>query len=424
MKGFSKTFMIGAATAAHQAEGNNTNSDCWVLEQMKGSMYKEPSLDAVDHYNRYCEDIKYMADAGLNAYRFSIEWARVEPEKGKFASQEIEHYRNVLKCCHENNMTPVVTLHHFSSPKWLMAEGGWESESTIESFGNYTKYVVSELGDLIPYICTINEANMGIQISRITQDMMKQRSKTGDVQVGLNVDMTKIMEDHMKKIGAVFDTEPKNVQLFLAPRTPEGDLLIMKCHIKARVIIKKINPEIKVGLTLSLHDHQALPGGEEIVKEMQDEEFLHYLPYINDDDFFGLQNYTRKIYDANGSITLEESTKLTDMGYEFYPEALAGTIRFVSEYWKKPILVTENGVATENDKDRVEFIQRAVSGLYECVQDGINVIGYLHWSLLDNFEWQLGFQKKFGLISVDRSTQTRMPKESLSYLGNIRRQGL
>ena len=159
MKKFKSEFMFGAATAAHQVEGNNVNSDFWVMENLPGSMYKESSLDAVDHYHRYREDIKLLANAGLNAYRFSIEWARIEPTKGNFDKSEIEHYRNVLKCCHENSVTPIVTLHHFSSPKWLISEGGWESENTIGYFKNYCEYVVSELGDLIPYICTINEAN-------------------------------------------------------------------------------------------------------------------------------------------------------------------------------------------------------------------------------------------------------------------------
>ena len=125
MKMFEDNFMIGAATAAHQVEGNNVNSDFWVMENLPGSTYKEPSLDAADHYNRYREDIKTLADAGLKAYRFSIEWARIEPTRGHFDKKEIEHYRDVLKCCYEYNVIPIVTLHHFSSPKWLISEGGW-----------------------------------------------------------------------------------------------------------------------------------------------------------------------------------------------------------------------------------------------------------------------------------------------------------
>ncbi len=139
-------FLLGAATAAHQVEGNNTNSDCWVLENLPHSGYAEPSLDAVDHYNRYEEDIKYMAEAGLNAYRFSIEWARIEPKRGTFDENEIEHYRRVIQCCKKNGLTPIVTMMHFSSPKWLIEDGGWNSPNVVDHFAAYCKYVITQLG--------------------------------------------------------------------------------------------------------------------------------------------------------------------------------------------------------------------------------------------------------------------------------------
>jgi Beta-glucosidase/6-phospho-beta-glucosidase/beta-galactosidase len=423
--------MLGVATAAHQVEGNNTNSDCWVLENIPESTFKEPSLDAVDHYNRYRDDIKMVADAGLNAYRFSIEWARIEPSKGNFDKNEIEHYRDVLKCCYEYELIPIVTLHHFSSPKWLISEGGWESETTIQHFEEYCRYVVSMLGDMMPYICTINEANMGLQLARVVSNYMDQmkkneaaKSENADVQVGINIDVQSTMEQRMRAMGEAFGIDAREIQVFLAPRTKAGDILIMKCHERARQAIKEVNPNIKVGITMSLFDIQALPGGEKYVNEMQEEEFLHYLPYIKNDDFFGLQNYTRSVYGANGKVKPDENTRLTEAGYEYYPEALAGVVRFVSKHWKKPIIVTENGVSTSNDKDRAEFIERALNGLYECIDEGINVIGYMHWSLLDNFEWQLGYTQKFGLVSVDRKTQIRHPKDSLYFLGNIKRNGL
>ena len=166
---FQKGFFVGAATAAHQVEGNNIYSDCWAQEQLKYSIFQEPSLDAVDHYNRYQEDIEYMADAGLNAYRFSIEWARIEPEQGKFVEIEIEHYRNVIRCCREKGLEPFVTLHHFSSPLWVIQKGGWESEDVIQYFAEYVEYVMKKLGNEIKYVCTINEANMGLQIASIME---------------------------------------------------------------------------------------------------------------------------------------------------------------------------------------------------------------------------------------------------------------
>ncbi|WP_088104799.1 glycoside hydrolase family 1 protein [Halalkalibacter urbisdiaboli] len=432
MRKFNSDFMIGAATAAHQVEGNNVNSDFWTMEHVPDSMYKEPSLDAVDHYNKFKNDIQLLVDAGLNTYRFSIEWSRVEPTKGNFDKNEINHYRKVLDFCHENHVTPIVTLHHFSSPKWLISEGGWESESTIEFFGNYCRYVVSELGDLIPYICTINEANMGKQIAKIMKRMtgVKENNASTDtennveVQVGLNVDMRAKMEKYYRALGEAFGMDPRNIQTFLSPRTENGERIVMECHKKARNVIKEVAPSIKVGITLSLYDHQALPGGEQFVEKEQHEDFLNYLPYLEGDDFLGVQNYSRKIHGPEGVVKPSKNTRLTKMGYEFYPEALGNVLRFVSKHWDKPMIVTENGISTDYDEERVEFIEIALTGVHQCLEEGINVIGYTYWSLLDNFEWQLGYAQTFGLIAVDRSTQTRYPKESLSFLGEIKKSGV
>ena len=160
-------FFVGAATAPHQVEGNNTRSDFWTLEHLPHTSFIEPSGAACDHYHRYEEDIRLLSEAGLNAYRFGIEWARVQPEKGVFDKKEIAHYRDVLLCCRRHGVRPIVTMHHFSSPKWLISEGGWESEKTIGYFADYCRHMAEELGDLMGYVCTINEANMGLQLASL-----------------------------------------------------------------------------------------------------------------------------------------------------------------------------------------------------------------------------------------------------------------
>ena len=134
---FPKNFLWGAATAAHQVEGGNVNNDSWVMEHVPNSLFVEPSGDAVDHYHRYPEDIALLAELGFNAYRFSIEWARIEPEEGQFSYAALEHYRRMLATCHEYGLTPIVTYHHFTSPRWLMAEGGWEGKQTPDRFARY-----------------------------------------------------------------------------------------------------------------------------------------------------------------------------------------------------------------------------------------------------------------------------------------------
>lgn len=424
-----ENFLIGAATAAHQVEGNNIHSDLWAMEHMKHTSFIEPSLDAVDHYNRYEKDIKLMADAGLNAYRFSIEWARIEPEEGHFDSEAVDHYKTVIACCKKYGIEPFVTLHHFSSPKWLISKGGWEASTTPEDFAHYVRFIIGELGSELHYICTINEANMGIQVAAIAErykrQMMAQmqaaqsggNSADGSVQVGIN--LQKMMEG--QKAAAAENLEVfgvEKVENFTSMRTREGDLLILKAHELAKKEIKALYPDIKVGLTLSLHDIQPQEDGMERAKKEWDEEFMHYLPYIKDDDFLGVQNYTRSLIGADGQLPNPDGAELTQMNYEFYPEALEHVLRKVAKDFHGDLYVTENGIATADDTRRVAFIDTALKGIVSCINDGLPVKSYFHWSLLDNFEWQKGYSMTFGLIAVDRSTQTRHPKESLSFLGH------
>ena len=458
---FPKGFLIGAATAAHQVEGNNTHSDYWAQELMPHTSFVEPSGLACDHYHRYEEDIKLLAKAGLNAYRFSIEWARIEPEEGQFDENEIEHYRKVIACCRENGVEPIVTLMHFTSPVWLIKKGGWEAESTIEFFRRYAAYVTEKLGSEIRYICTINEANMGLQLATIAkrfqlmaqqaaaaakaaqaaqdaqgvqgadsaksaQDAQeanaakKAKSAEGTVQVGMNFE--KMMEN--RKFAAMENAEifgTPQPQIFVSSRTPEGDQLVFRGHQAAKEAIKAICPDIKVGITLSMHDCQALPGGEKFAADAWDEEFSHYLPFIQGDDFLGVQNYTRTQYGPTGQLPCPEGAELTQMSYEFYPEALENVIRKVHEEFSGDLIVTENGVAVSDDERRVAFLDRALAGVESCIADGIPVKGYCYWSLMDNFEWQKGYSMTFGLIAVDRTTLERQPKPSLTHLGGYAR---
>lgn len=427
---FEKSFLIGAATAAHQVEGGNIHSDYWAQEHMVHTDFLEPSGDAVDHYNRYGEDIRLMADAGLNAYRFSIEWARIEPQEGCFDEAQIDHYRKVIRCCRENGIEPIVTLHHFTSPKWLISKSGWESDETPGYFARYTRYVMEQLGSELHYVCTINEANMGIQVAAIAKRYMQQMmakmqaGKTGGdktdgtVQMGLNLEKMMVNQQAAEKermeIFGVAKTE-----CFTSPRTAHGDEIVMEAHRAARAVIREAAPHVQVGLTLSLHDIQAQPGGEENAEKEWAEEFTHYLPAIEGDDFLGVQNYTRTRIGAEGSLPTPEGAELTQMDYEFYPQALEHVIRRVAKDFKGDLMVTENGIATADDSRRAAFIETALSGVNACIADGIPVKGYMYWSLLDNFEWQRGFSMTFGLIAVDRSTQKRSPKPSLTVLGGF-----
>ncbi len=418
-------FLVGSSTAAHQVEGNNIYNDYWALENMTYTDFLEKSEMSVNQYNLYKEDIKLMKEAGLNAFRFSIEWARIEPKKGEFDEKEIGHYKDEILECIKNGIEPVVTLMHFTSPKWLIDEGGWENPQVVFYFKRYVKKVISSLGQYLNYVCTINEANMGIQVSRIEERYKKQfllakanKSLEGTVQVGMNFD--KIMQNMQNKAmecQKVFGTTKPEV--FVSARSTAGDLLVCKAHVAAREVIKELYPNIKVGITLSLHDIQVVEGGEDNAKKEWDDELEHYIPFIEGDDFFGLQNYTRSLIGKDGLMPNPKDAKLTQMGYEFYPKALGHLIKKVYKELHKPILVTENGIATTNDEDRCEFIKEALNGLQEAQKDGAEVIGYLHWSFCDNFEWQKGFSMQFGLVEVDRNNNfKRTKKPSLDLLGS------
>jgi len=408
--------MLGAATAAHQVEGNNTHSDFWALEGIPNGMFKEPSLDAVDHYNRYEEDITLMKNAGLNAYRFSIEWARIEPAQGEWDEKEIEHYRRKIAFCRKNGIEPIITMHHFSTPKWVVQKGGWSNAETADFFAAYCEKTVKELGAEMKYVCTINEANMVLQILRLMKDMQGQ---TGDIQVGISPEqrMERMMafgKEAMQKHGI----NPRHI--FLSPGGGiVGNAISVQAHMKARDAMKAACPHLKVGITLSLHDFQPQPGGEYEAEIEWIEEFTQYLPFIYQDDFIGVQNYTRKIIGSEGSIKPSGDTPITQMGYENYPASIGNVAAKVSKMFKGEIIITENGIATDDDNARAEFIRKALEGVQAAIADGTPIKGYMYWSLLDNFEWMLGFDRTFGLIAVDRKTQTRHPKESLKVLGSM-----
>ncbi|SET34894.1 beta-glucosidase [Pseudobutyrivibrio sp. C4] len=425
---FNKDFMLGAATAAHQVEGNNVGSDYWIMENLEHSVFVEKSGSAVDHYNRYEEDIDLLKKAGLNAYRFSIEWARIEPVEGQWNEKEMEHYIKVIDYCLANGIEPVVTYHHFSSPAWLITKGGWESPDVVRYFERYAKYVTEHVAGKVKYVCTINEANMRLQMAFLIKDITERMSKQseiqnqeGSVQVGVNLsqNQSQMMMSMMETAKAFNIDDPRKVANFVSQASEEGDLLVMKAHNAARNAIKSVDPSIQVGLTLSLHDIQCVDGGEENAKKAWDDEFTHYLPYIEKDDFLGVQCYTRKIFDENGANSSFETGTKTQMGYEDYPAGIVNVVRRCAEEFKGTIIVTENGIATSDDERRCEFIKEALTGLNDCITEGIKLKGYFAWSLLDNFEWQKGFSMTFGLIAVDRNTMERTPKKSLKVLGSF-----
>ena len=399
---FPKDFLWGAATAGHQVEGNNVNSENWVLEHLPGTIYAEPSGDACDHYHRYPQDIALLAELGFNAYRFSVEWARIEPEEGHFSYAALEHYRRMLAACHEHGIQPVVTYHHFTSPRWLMRDGGWLGEKTPDRFARFCERVTAHLGDMITAACTMNEPNLPVLLERL---------------LPFNIQETPFWSAAAQAFGVT----PDRLGLFQFVSKPEAQAVIFAAHRKAFDAIKAGPGSFPVGLTLALVDIQAAPGGETMAAEYQREMNDVYLEQLHGDDFVGVQTYSRMLVGAQGKIAPGDNVEKNQMGEEYYPEALCGTIRHAAQVAGIPVMVTENGLATTDDTRRVEYFQRALRCVVKSLEDGIDVRGYFCWSAFDNFEWNSGYRPKFGIIAVDRATMERTPKPSARWLGTVSR---
>jgi len=402
MNQFPSGFLWGAATAAHQVEGNNVNSDLWVMEHVQPTVFAEPSLDACDHYHRFAEDIRLLASLGLNTYRFSIEWARIEPERNHFSRTALEHYRRMLAACHENGVTPMVTFYHFSSPRWFAALGGWERAVSGDLFVRYCERAARHLGDLMAFATTFNEPNLPMLLR-----WMKH----------IEIPVTTVMR--MRSQASRATGCDRFGCFFLGDAHKLQDVMIA-AHHRAVSAMKSGPGDYPAGFSIAIQDEQAV-GPKSKRNRKCAEVYDPWLAAAAGSDYLGVQAYTRCRVGPKGDLGPEPGVELTQMGYEFWPEALEACVRYASERVKAPIYVTENGVSTEDDARRIEYTRRALAGLQRCLADGIDVRGYIHWSLLDNFEWIMGYRPKFGLIEVDRETQRRTIKPSAYYLGEIAR---
>jgi beta-glucosidase len=381
---FPEGFLWGTATAAHQVEGNNSNNDWWEWEHMPGSPCQEPSADACDHYHRFPGDIRLLADLGFTAYRFSLEWSRIEPDEGEFSRAALDHYRRMCAACLEHGLEPVVTFHHFTTPRWIAARGGWTEPATADLFARFCERATAHVGDLVGRACTLNEPN--------------------------------IVANFGYRWG-VFPPGQRDPEL----HRRANDVFIA-AHRKAVDAIKGGRGDAPVGLTLAMQDMQAADGGEarrDAERRLTEDAFLEA---ARGDDFIGVQTYTRMRWGPDGVRGPEAGVPLTQMGYEFWPEALEATLRRAWDVTcHVPLLVTENGIATTDDRERITYVERALAGVLACLRDGLDVRGYVYWSLLDNFEWVFGYRPTFGLVGVDRATQHRTVKPSAYWLGAVAR---
>jgi beta-glucosidase len=382
--GLPDDFLWGAATAAHQIEGNNINADLWTAEQAGTPPFTEPSGDACDSYHRYREDIQLLAEAGLKVYRFSIEWARIEPTQGRISRAQLLHYRDMIDACHELGVIPFVTLHHFTSPRWFAEGGGLRSPDAVERFTAYVEAACEILHD-VRWVVTINEPNIWCLFDALT-------STTGGP---VTIDMASLP-----------GPDPKLAQIMVGMH-------------RAAVKVIRARTTAKVGWAIAAQAFTPTAGNEAAFDRVFQQWEGVFYDATDGDDFIGIQSYTSQPVDANGPVPHPDDPTNTLTGWAYRPDALGINLGRIWQLKGVPLMVTENGIATDDDTRRISYTRDALLGLKQAVAAGAQVLGYLHWSLLDNYEWG-SYRPTFGLIAVDRAGKfARTPKPSLAWLGRV-----
>ena len=390
-------WLWGTATAAHQIEGGNTNNDWWAFEHTPGSGAKESSGDATDSWHRWFEDLQLVKQMGLDSYRFSIEWSRIEPAQGEFSIAALEHYRQILLAAHEMGLKTSVTFHHFTTPIWAAEQGGWANPEIVDWFARFADIAVQHLGDHIDIAATFNEPNV-VALLGYQLNIFPPAANGGP---------------------ELFRTATEN---FVA------------AHRRARQVLKDGPGDFPVGLTLALSDVVVHPDGDpesewirvtDMPASHDENPFAWlmigiYLDAARDDDYLGVQTYfTQHMSPDYVELPKPAHWRVTQMNWTFSPESLGETVRLAYAATQVPIIVTENGVATEDDAERIEYYSRSLAALRAAMDDGVDVRGFFAWSLLDNFEWAEGFRPQFGLVAVDLVTFARTPKPSAEWYAGI-----
>ncbi|MCU1624992.1 MAG: glycosyl hydrolase [Frankiales bacterium] len=396
MRDFPLDFLWGSATAAHQVEGGNVGNDWWVWEQTAGTQAVEPSAAGIDHLRRYDDDFALLASLGQNAHRFSLEWSRIEPADGVISQEALAHYRQVLESLHRHGLVPVVTLYHKTLPLWFADSGGWLAPDAVDRFGRYAEVVRDALGDLMPYVCTVNEPQIIALFGYLTGTFPPALS---DPAAATQVNAT-----------------------------------LMAAHRRAVQVFRQGPESAKIGTCLQLIPMQPLRPADAAdlaataqLQELVVDAHLRDLAAGGDvGDFVGLQYYTRAYVDAAapGLLVLSPGDgPTTQMGWEVHPDGFGEMLRRLAAVGL-PVLVTENGIATADDAERVDFLRAHLAELKSAIDDGVPLLGYLHWSAFDNFEWNHGYAPTFGLIAVDRDDDyRRTPRDSAYLFGEIARTG-
>jgi beta-glucosidase len=413
---FPRGFLWGTATASYQVEGNNTNSNWYAWEQETGRILKgDKSGLACDWWNgRWREDLRRAAESGQNAHRFSVEWSRIQPAPERWDESAIDRYLEMLRYMEELGLMPMVTLHHFSDPLWLVEKGGWESPGVVDYFNTFVRRVVEALKDYANLWCTINEPNV----------------------LALSAYLLGLFPPGVQNIGAY-----RRVCLHLA-----------RSHAAAYHTIHDIQPEARVGMAInyrSIHPAHAWSPLDRWMSRLQANTFNDTFPGVASDgwlrlpfsrqrvpeakgtqDYLGVNYYSRELVAFNLLRPQElfsrrfyrEGVELSQNGFiANEPEGMWEALKWANRF-KLPILVSENGVEDAEDRLRPRYLAEHLHQMWKAANFNWPVKGYLHWTLVDNFEWERGWSQRFGLWELDLETQGRRKRPSADFFAEICRE--
>lgn len=411
-KPYPDNFLWGASTASHQVEGGTHNQwsewEAANAQRLAATAHKRLSwlpawerireqaetpenyLSArgVEHYTRYPEDFKIMANLHLNAFRFGIEWSRIEPQPGQWNETAIAHYKKYLLLLKQYHITPVVTLWHWTMPVWFTAKGGFARRGNIALFERYVRKVTDVFGEDLSYVITLNEPNVYAGFSYGTGEWPPQQK------------------------------QPLRALWVYAN--------LAEAHRRAYRILKKAHPRLQVGVSAQLADTRPTNPESHLNKVSVTCKLYAwnwwFLNRISDEqDFIGINYYFTEYQDTLGRVH-NPANPVSDLGWYMEPSGLANLLTAVWERYHTPMLITENGLADSEDTQREWWIEQTMAALDHVMEQGADVRGYLHWSLLDNFEWAYGWWPQFGLVQVDRQTMRRTIRPSAHlYADHIRR---
>jgi beta-glucosidase len=401
-------FLWGAATSSHQTEGGCTNNNWSAFESAVDASGRpriagaQKSGDACQHWNRFEEDICLLKEMGLNAYRFSVEWSKIEPREGVWDDSAMAHYERVVDALCARGIVPMVTLHHFTNPLWFEERGGFLAHDAPDMLARFCRRVYGRLADRVPFWCTLNEPAVFAVNGYVTGEFPPAACD-------------------VKKAGMVL-----------------GNML--RAHSRIYQECKEVDAGPRIGLAVNMfifaparawHPLDRIAAilaqrnmNEQILRYLVDGELDFHFPFMvrtritampqDAFDFIGLNYYTRfhlrfSMGEAGHvrQVVAAGPMQTTDMGWEIYPDGLRQLLHYIAGRTPKPIIVTENGIADDSDGKRSGFFKDHLRSLLEARKAGVDVRGYFCWTLMDNFEWAHGYSKRFGLYHVDFSTQQR-----------------